>query len=110
MNTQQQQEPQLLGTKKRRHMPHELFGRFSSKADFIRYFRDNSKSQVYTIICFCAVQLYLPPEYMLNKDFLKEVFAEQKGLLRLDEVKRINVPLYDELSVKKLWPMMQSDK
>ena len=55
MNTQQQQEPQLLGTKKRRHMPHELFGRFSSKADFIRYFRDNSKSQVYTIICFCAV-------------------------------------------------------
>ena len=46
---------------------------------------------------------------MLNKDFLKEVFAEQKGLLRLDEVKRINVPLYDELSVKKLWPMMQSD-
>ena len=24
-------------------MPHELFGRFSSKSDFIRYFRDNCK-------------------------------------------------------------------
>jgi len=32
-----------MGTKKRRHMPQELFGRFSAKADFIRYFRDNCK-------------------------------------------------------------------
>ena len=23
----------------------------------------------------CSVQLYVPPEYMMNKDFLKEVFA-----------------------------------
>ena len=32
-------------------MPHELFGRFSSKSDFIRYFKEQ-------------LQLYLPPEYM----------------------------------------------
>ena len=99
-----------MGTKKRRHMPHELYGRFSSKADFIRYFRDNCKLLTHMIIVLFAVQLYLPPEYMLNKDFLKGVLTEKKSLLRLDQVKRINVPLYDELSVVKIWPMMQSDE
>ena len=58
----------------------------------------------------CSVQLYLPPEYMLNKDFLKEVFIEEKSLLRLDQVKWINAPLYDELSVINLWPMMKDDE
>lgn len=43
---------------------------------------------------------------MLNKDFLKDIFIEEKSLLRLDEVKRINVPLYAELAVAKIWPMM----
>jgi len=43
---------------------------------------------------------------MMNKDFLKEVLAEDKDLLRLDQVARINVPLYDELSVGNIWPMM----
>ena len=76
LQMQQQQQPQLVGTKKRRHMPHELYGRFSSKADFIRYFRDNRKSPTHTLIDLCAVQLYLPPEYMLNKDFLKAVLTD----------------------------------
>ena len=58
----------------------------------------------------CLVQLYLPPEYMMNKDFLKEVFAEDKALLRLNQVSRINVPLYDELSVCNIWPMIKSDE
>ena len=58
----------------------------------------------------CSVQLYLPPEYMMNKDFLKEVLTEDKFLLKLDEVSRINVPLYDELSVINIWPMMKEDE
>ena len=28
----------------------------------------------------------------------------------MNEVQRINVPLYDELSVISIWPMMQSDQ
>ena len=52
------------------------------------------------------MQLYLPPEYMINKDFLKEVFLEEKALLKLNEVNRVSVPLYDELAVINLWPMM----
>ena len=47
---------------------------------------------------------------MMNKDFLKEVFIEDKALLKLHEVKRRHVPLYDELSVVRLWPMMKDDK
>ena len=47
---------------------------------------------------------------MLNKDFLKEIFIDQKKLLRLDQVSRICVPLYDELAVIKLWPMMKGDE
>ena len=46
----------------------------------------------------------------MNKDFLKEVFTEEKALLKLNEVKLRNVPLYDELSVVRLWPMMKEDK
>jgi hypothetical protein len=46
---------------------------------------------------------------MVNKDFLKAVFMEEKGLLKLSEVKFKNVPFYDELAVKKIWPEVQKD-
>ena len=55
----QMSEP-LKGTKKRRVMTSELVGKFRSKADFIKYFREN-------------LQLYVPPEVYINKDFLKQV-------------------------------------
>ena len=47
---------------------------------------------------------------MMNRDFLKEVLTEDKALLRLDQVSRVNVPLYDELSVANIWPMMKIDE
>ena len=53
--------------------------------------------------------MYLPPDICINKDFLKDVLAEKKHLLRLDQVKWINVPLYDELSLKNLGPQMCND-
>ena len=56
------------------------------------------------------MQLYVPPEYMINKDFLKEVLAEEKDLLELKDVKWINVPLFDELSVVNIWPMTKEDE
>ena len=43
---------------------------------------------------------------MINKDFLKDVLMEKKRLFNLSEVKYVNVPMYDELSVKNLYPMM----
>ena len=50
------------------------------------------------------VQYYLPPEDVINKDYLKEILAGKKQLLRKTEVNTIAVPHYDELSVKVLWP------
>ena len=41
---------------------------------------------------------------MFNKDFLRQVLAEEKGLLEINRVTFINVPHYDEVSVKRLWP------
>lgn len=40
-----------VNSKKRAMLPQELFGRFSSKQDFVKYFRE-------------ALQLYLPPLHM----------------------------------------------
>ena len=47
---------------------------------------------------------------MINKDFLKQVFKEEKKLLSLNEVKYVNVPHYDELSVKRFWPILREDE
>ena len=47
---------------------------------------------------------------MINKDFLKEVLAEEKDLLELKQVKWINVPLFDELSVINIWPMTKGNE
>ena len=69
----------------------ELIGKFRSKRDFIKYFSEN-------------LQLYMPPENMINKDFIKRVLQDEKRLLELKKVKYVNVPHYDELSVKKFWP------
>ena len=41
---------------------------------------------------------------MFNKDFLKQVLTEDKLLYEMKDVKLVNVPQFDELSVKKLWP------
>ena len=48
----------------------------------------------------CIVQLYLPDDTMFNKDFLKQVLAEEKMLMPISQVRFINVPHYDEVSVK----------
>ena len=61
------------------------------------------------ILILCVVQLYLPPDICLNKDFLKDVLAERKQLFRLEQVKFVTVPLYDELSLKNLGPQMEND-
>ena len=46
---------------------------------------------------------------MYNKDFLRLVLADSKNLLELKNVKFVHIPVFDELSVKKFWPMMKSD-
>jgi len=78
-------------------MPQELLAKFQSKTDFMAYMTHQ-------------LQLYVPSEKMLNRDFMKQLLAEGKKLLELRQVIQVSVPRYDELSVKKFWPLMQKDK
>ncbi len=77
-------------------MTQDLLARFQSKADFVSYMTNQ-------------LQLYVPPEKMLNKDFMKQLLTEAKRLLDLRAVQHVNMPRYDELSVKRFWPLMQTD-
>ena len=56
-------------------MTHELIGKFRSKSDFIKYFSENRTYPSF-LTKFCAVQLYVPPAKMVNKDFIKLVLTE----------------------------------
>ena len=49
-----------------------------------------------------AGQYYMPPKKKVTKDFLKEVFAGKKHLIPMAQVRPIEVPKYDELSVVSL--------
>ena len=44
---------------------------------------------------------------MVNKDFIRQILAEEKELMEVDAVRQVNMPKYDELSVKNFWPRMQ---
>ena len=46
---------------------------------------------------------------MTTKDFLKEVLSGKKKLLKMLDVRFINVPSYDEISVKAMYPMFKKD-
>ena len=112
----------LNGTKKRRVMTSELIGKFRSKSDFIKYLTENRKHSHSFSHFSVSVQLMVPPSKIVNKgknschrkffviDFLKQVFRDEKKLLPLNEVKYVHVPHYDELSVKKFWPIFQEDE
>ena len=41
---------------------------------------------------------------------MKLVFIGEKKLFKKKEVQQIHVPLYDEVSVKSLWPELQKDE
>ena len=46
----------------------------------------------------------------MTKDFLKEVLAGEKQLLKKSEVNEITVPKYDEISVTALYPHFAKDE
>ena len=77
-------------------MTQDLLARFRSKADFVSYMTNQ-------------LQLYVPPEKMLNRNFMKQLLVEEKRLLERCKVTHCTVPKYDELSVKHFWPLMQKD-
>ena len=69
----------------------ELEYKLKSKQDFYVYLDKH-------------LQYFLPPQGHVNKDFLKQILSGEKQLLKKNAVYTIEVPQYDELSVKRLWP------
>ena len=46
---------------------------------------------------------------MINKDFLKLIFAEKKSLIPLSDLRMCSVPKYPELSVQNIYPIIMKD-
>ena len=44
-------------------------------------------------------QYYMMPYHMCTKDFLKQVLKGEKNMLKMNEVRFVNVPSFDEISV-----------
>ena len=51
----------------------------------------------------------MPPENLVNKDFLKDVLIGKKQLMKKADVRFIEVPHYEEISVKALYPELKKD-
>ena len=45
----------------------------------------------------------------INRDFVRAVLKGEKSLLKKSACKFINVPKYDELSVKNMFPRFKDD-
>ena len=45
----------------------------------------------------------MPPYDMFTKDWIKQVFRGEKKLMKMGDVRVVNVTKYDELSVKRLY-------
>ena len=56
-----------------------------------------------------SLQLYVPPPFMMHRDFMKQVLAGKKKLKALKEVQRVVVPKYEELAVEKVFPQVSRD-
>ena len=46
---------------------------------------------------------------MVNKDFIKDVLAGKKQLMKKGEVMHVQIPHYEELSVRRIYPMFKKD-
>ena len=95
-----------IGNQTKRILPAELAGRFRCMADFLKYFREQSKSLPF-ITYLSAEQMYVPPSRMVNKDHMRDILMEEKLFMPMKEVNPVTVPKWDELSVKNLWQHVQ---
>ena len=52
----------------------------------------------------------MPPKKQVDKCFLRQVFEGHKKLMKKNRVSYIHVPQWDELSVKRMWTDLSTDK
>jgi hypothetical protein len=87
----------------------DLIARFRSKSDLYDYLSQHRKPPFSSFVS-SAGQFYMPPSKKVTKDFLKEVFAGRKHLIPRSQLRPIEVPKYDELSVVSLIADIMKEK
>ena len=86
----------------------ELGSRFRSMKDLYTYLTEVRKTSL--MVLSGLVHFYLPPLDLVNKNFLKKVLRNEKSLLKMEEVKLVKVPTYEELSVKAMYDEVLEDE
>ena len=56
------------------------------------------------------VRYYVPPKSQFTKDFIKDLLANKKSLIKMVDIKMIAVPQYQELGVFKIWKQVNEDE
>lgn len=87
----------------------EMTHRFGVKSDFARY-SENKVSASPKLKNICLGQRYVPPNSMLNKNFLRHILTDKQRLLKLSKVKQIEVEKHEELSFVDLFGKFKNDE
>ena len=82
--------------------PHELSNRFRSKEDIHRYLSQQRKLLV-IITNLKLVGVFLPTLHGTSVDFMRDILNDKKSHLKSNEVIHLEVPCYNEISVKNLY-------
>ena len=56
------------------------------------------------------VRYYVPPKSQFTKDFIKDLLANKKSLIKMVDIRMIAVPQYQELGVCKIWKQVNEDE
>ena len=86
----------------------ELLSRFRSKVDLYKYLTLQSK--ISFILGYShIVGLFLPSYEFTKLAFIRAILQGKKKVFKSTEVLKINVPRYEELSVKNLYKDVMTD-
>jgi hypothetical protein len=88
--------------KTRKVQPQELSHRFKSKEDLHRYLTQQGKHTL-SIMSINEVGVFLPSLHGTSVDFMRDILSERKAHLKANEVVHLEIPCYNEISVKNLY-------
>ena len=85
----------------------ELLGRFRSKEDLHRYLTQQGRHFQES---FILVGVFLPSMKATSLDFMRDILKESKLHLKANEVIHLDIPHYQELSVKNMYEDAMKDE
>lgn len=91
----------------KRVLAQELSARFRSKEDLHRYMVQQGKAEW---LLMTTVGVFLPTLHGTSMDFMRDILNEKKKHLKAKEVIHLDVPAYQELSVKNMYADAMQDE